>query len=59
MNQREKAQNYLGSAYKIYSDLRADDTEFMDEIEIKLLQNKVIPLPLLKKFNLSLEDFKK
>lgn len=58
-NQREKAQNYLGSAYKIYSDLRADDTEFMDEIEIKLLQNKVIPLPLLKKFNLSLEDFKK
>ncbi|MCD7855673.1 MAG: hypothetical protein LUG66_08695 [Clostridiales bacterium] len=59
MNQREKAQNYLGSAYKIYSDLRADDTKFMDEIEIKLLQNKIIPLPLLKKFNLSLEDFKK
>ncbi|MCD7855143.1 MAG: hypothetical protein LUG66_05975 [Clostridiales bacterium] len=59
MNQREKAQNYLGSAYKIYSDLRTDDTEFMDEIEIKLLQNKIISLPLLKKFNLSLEDFKK
>lgn len=59
MNQREKAQNYLGSAYKIYSDLRSDDTAFMDEIEIKLLQNKVIPLPLLKKFNFIIEDFKK
>lgn len=59
LNQREKAQNYLGSAYKIYSDLRSDDIAFMDEIEIKLLQNKVIPLPLLKKFNISLEDFEK